>query len=193
MGREENDKAEDVKRENKKIKREKVAGSFQDFGANSSIWSQGFLNYLTVLVAFYCQQSPNLHEALMKFYNNIIGLAEVYKWQEAVLPLAIDFHTEVTLRTPTHSAEWNIPRETVGEYCSPSYVLEVAKPQNRSANHLDRGSGSQRRPKEANDKSVICKGFNSSAGCSFVNCKREHKCSLCESMAHSAVVCKERH
>lgn len=50
-------------------------------------------NYMTILVSVFGKEAPDLHAALAEFYSSIHELSTIYKWQEAVLPMAIEAHT----------------------------------------------------------------------------------------------------
>jgi hypothetical protein len=46
--------------------------SDKEFGKDSSIWSESFLNYVVVIHHFYKRQHPNLMTALLQFHTTII-------------------------------------------------------------------------------------------------------------------------
>lgn len=48
---------------------------------------------MTILISLFGKEAPNLYAVLVKFYSSIYELLTVYKWQDAVLPMAIETHT----------------------------------------------------------------------------------------------------
>ena len=53
------------------------------------------------MVSFFGSTTPDLFFALGEFHREIIDLASIYSWQQAVLPLALDYHTSVTNSSAT--------------------------------------------------------------------------------------------
>lgn len=80
----------------------KTSGTYKDFGKSFyEVWSEGFHNYTSIMVLLFAPNTAELNVSLNPFYNNILQLSQVYKWQEAVLPLAIKVHTHIILLQPS--------------------------------------------------------------------------------------------
>lgn len=185
-GREDKDRDENITFENGQIKIKKVTGTLRDFGNTIDIWSDGFLNYSMVLVDFFGVAFPSLFRSLLLFHSKIRHLSRIYDWQQAVLPLAIDYHTEITTGTHTDVDAWTLPQHWVDQYCSPLWVIQKLTPGSRkrtASTAFDNTSSGKKNSGE------ICRNFNTK-GCSYKECPREHRCSECNSKDHGALNCK---
>lgn len=79
------------------LRLKKNPGTYKDFGRSFyKVWSDAFINYTSILATLFGARAPDLHASLTIFYTNILQLAKVYEWQEAILPLAIEIHTHIT-------------------------------------------------------------------------------------------------
>lgn len=56
------------------------------------VWANVCHNYITIFVSLFGKEAPDLYAAFVKFYSCIYKLLTVYKWQEAVFPMAIEAH-----------------------------------------------------------------------------------------------------
>lgn len=167
----------------------KAVGTMKDYGTTSTIWSESFLNYSQIMVSIFGTTTPDLFFALGKYHHEILDLAQTYEWQQAVLPLAIEYHTQITESSVTEAQLWNLPPSRVSRHCNSLTVLRrPSLKRKRSKSPSSIPSKSSR--SEANDKSVICNGFNGASGCSYPFCKRDHKCKKCGSRAHGERGCR---
>lgn len=74
----------------------KVMGSYWVYGNNKALWSESFLNYMTVMIALFGSTiGPPFMLALAHFHRKSLDLAKVYRWQGVVLFLSLDFHTHI--------------------------------------------------------------------------------------------------
>lgn len=94
---------------------ERLPSTLRDFGTTPDLWSETFLNYTMVMSDFFGVALPSLVRVLLLFHNKIKALSEIYEWQGAVLPLAIDFHTEITRGDHTNVAAWTMHRQWIDE------------------------------------------------------------------------------
>ena len=106
------------------MKIKKVTGILRDFGNTIEIWLDGFLNYAMIMVDFFGVVFPSFFRSLLMFHFKIRHLSRIYDWQHAVLPLAIDYHTEFTTGTHTDVEGWALPQHWVDQYCFPLWVLQ---------------------------------------------------------------------
>ncbi len=84
----------------------KTFGTYKDFEMSFyEVWSESFLNYTSIIVSLFAPSTAELNVALNPFYSNILQLSQVYEWQEAVLPLAIEVHTYVISLQPFDSTK----------------------------------------------------------------------------------------
>lgn len=111
--------------ENRVVKVRREAGSFKDYGEDSEIWSEAFLNYAVILVALFGVSNPTLHFALYSFHRDVIDLSKIYQWQGSVLPMALDFHTHIVQGDPADPGRWEIPARWQARYCNPLTVLRA--------------------------------------------------------------------
>lgn len=181
-GREDKDREENITIENGLMKLKRVTGTLRDFGSSLDIWSEAFLNYSMIMVDFFGVAFPSLFRALSIFHQKIRSLSKIHEWQGAVLPLAIDYHTEVITGTPTNSEDWTVPQTWIDQYCSPHHVLSNLSSKKRTATTNAEGHASKKVAGE------VCRNFNTK-GCTFKECNREHKCSECSSKDHGANTC----
>jgi hypothetical protein len=156
------------------------------------VWQQGFLNYSSIMVAFWGADGPKLHAALNQYHLDIIELERTYSWQLAVLPLALNFHIELCSGPKVRDADsWELPRRYIDRYCTSIKLRTMAPPppvipQKRPLTR----SQSSANLREPNDDSVVCNGHNTEEGCTFKRCNRKHECSKCSSSTHIALQCK---
>ena len=86
----------------------RIKGTLKDFSNTTAIWFTGFLNYCSIMVDLFGITFPTLHQKLLAYHQQIIELSSVYEWQEAVLPLAIEYHTEIVAINYTDVEAWTI-------------------------------------------------------------------------------------
>ena len=156
-GREDKDRDENITFEHGQMKIKKVMGTLRDFGNTIEIWSDGFLNYAMVMVDFFGVAFPSLFRSLLMFHSKVRHLSRIYDWQHAVLPLAIDYHTEITTGTHTDVEGWALPQHRVDQYCSPLWVLQNPTTGSRkraASSALDHANPSKKNGGE------ICRNFN---------------------------------
>lgn len=110
-GREDKDRDENITIENGQMKLKRVTGSLRDFGPTWEIWSESFLNYTMIMVDFFGSTSPPLCLVLLLFHGKVRKLSKIYEWQNAILPLALDFHTEITTSNHTDVDAWTLPQD----------------------------------------------------------------------------------
>lgn len=65
----------------------KTIGTYKYYKKTSQIWTDSFHNYSITLFA---KALPDLHSVLATDYRQVFQFSQIYEWQEAVLPLAID-------------------------------------------------------------------------------------------------------
>ncbi|MCJ1349918.1 hypothetical protein MMC31_008161 [Peltigera leucophlebia] len=184
-GLEDKDRDENITFEHGQMKIKKVTGTLRDFGNSIEIWSDGFLIYAMVMVDFFGVAFPSLFRSLLMFHSKVRQLSGIYDWQHAVLPFAIDYHTEITMGTHTDVEGWALPQHWVDQYCSPLCVLQnpTTGSRKRAASFaLDHANPSKKNGGE------IYRNFNTK-GCSYKDCSREHKCSNCNAKDHGAHAC----
>lgn len=184
-GREDKDRDENITIENGQMKLKRVTGSLRDFGPNWEIWSESFLNYAMVMVDFFGPTFPSLCRALLLFHAKVRKLSKIYEWQSAILPLALDFHTEITTTNHTDIEAWSLPQDWIDQYCSPHHVLSSSLKKRSATASLD-GPTTKKPLGE-----TVCRNFNTK-GCTWDKCAREHKCTECSSKEHGAATCNKK-
>ena len=127
QGREDKDSDENIVIKNGRMKLEKATGTYRDFGTTWDIWSEAFANYAAIMVDFFGVAFPHLHRALHHFQLKIRQLSRIYEWQNACLPLALDFHSERTTLGPTNVDAWKLPAHWIDSFCTPQYVRPTSK------------------------------------------------------------------
>ena len=166
---------------------QRVKGQLKDFGNSSLIWSQGFINYAQAMTLLFGASHSWVPVKLLAFHSRIVELCQIYSWQTAVLPLAIDFHTDVIAQGHLKQENWSIPEQWVYRYCHPGTV----RPARTETSKTSKTPGSSNRNNQPNDETVICSNFNGNWGCKASWCKRAHKCSKCNATTHGAPTCTQ--
>lgn len=170
--------------ENGQMKLKRTSGSLRNFGSNWDIWSESFLNYTMILVDFFGPVSPTLFRVLLLFHAQIRKLSKIYEWQNAVLPLALDYHTEITATDHTDTDAWFLPRHWIDAYCSPLNFLNGPSKKRTNTATLEGHIGKK-------NAGNVCRKFNTK-GCGWGKCARAHKCTECDSKDHGAQAYIER-
>lgn len=170
------------------MKLKRATGSLRDFGATWDIWSEAFINYTMIMVDFFGVNFPTLCHALLLFWTKIRKLSKIYEWQNAILPLAVDYHTDITSANHTDVEAWTLPQSWIDQYCPPNYIFTTAAPSSRKQAAITPADG------HVNKKKVgeICRNFNTKECLLGENCFREHKCSECNLNDHGATTCTKR-
>lgn len=130
------------------MKLKKSTVHLDDFGSSSEIWSEGFLNYVIVMSDFFGTTFPSLVRVLLRFHSQIKMLSKIYDWRGAVIPLAIEYHTEVTAANHTDVDAWTLPQHWIDTYCTPQYVTNgplSALSKKRAATSSPDGHASKKR------------------------------------------------
>lgn len=169
------------------LKMRKVTGSYKDYGANNTLWSEALLNYTMILMALFGSNIPALYLALASFHQEIMELSTIYEWQGGVLPLALDLHTHIVEGQPTDPTRWRIPTKWQARFCNPLTVLGTDVSGQKRKRPSSPSTSSK---KDANDSTVTCNSFNKGS-CSRLNCHRKHTCDICGSKDHGSRTCKK--
>ena len=185
QGREDKDQEENIFIKDGRMKLKRASENLRDFGASPAIWSESFLNYSSILVNFFGAPFPLLFYVLLKFHDQILKLSQIYEWQNAVLPLAIDFHTSITTANHTDVEAWaDLSQTWIYQYCTATHTLKgpgIGSNKQAATTNLEG-------PTAKKGTGEICRNFNTK-GCTFTKCVREHKCTECNSKDHGAKEC----
>ena len=152
----------------------------------AELWSRTFLIYTAIVMAFFGAQFPTLGPKLIFFHNKIIKLAKTYKWQGAVLNLAIEFLERRVSAGITDTSAWEIDTALIDEYTR-GHQLGPAPLANTSSS----------KPRQSfidsstNKAGIICQNFNKHKGCTTLGCKRDHLCETCGG-SHPATDCETK-
>lgn len=136
-----------------------------------------------VMIDFFGPTFPSLCRVLFLFHAKIRKLSKIYEWQNAILPLALDFHTKITTSNHTDVDAWTLPQDWIDQYCSPHHVLS----KKRNAAAILEGSTSKKQVAGE----TVCRNFNTK-GCTWDKCTREHKCTECNSKEHGVATCVKK-
>lgn len=158
----------------------KTSWTFKDFGKFFyKLWSKNFFNYTSIMVLLFALNTAQLNVAFNVLYDTIFQMFQVYKWQQAILLLAIKAYTHILSLMSLDSTMWEIHNAFESWFCNPLIVLGSA---NLSAPDKQKWSyvPLTRRVAKAlgglsNNPSITCKVFNKCLH-SWANCKRVHKC-----------------
>lgn len=75
-----------------------------------------------ILVNFFGTTFLILYDILLFYYTKVWKLSKIYKWQTAILLLAIDYHTKITTGNHTDVEAWILPQDC-NQYYSPTHIL----------------------------------------------------------------------
>src|SRR4029077_8764490 len=139
-----------------------VKNYLKDYGRTPAIWTEGFVNYSSILVEFFAAEFPGLHIALSRFMLDIIELEKIYGWQTAVLPLTLQCHEELADdRLCSDPSQRPLDRQYVDRYCNATRLKNIRPSQPLAPSHPPTARVSmvtpRRYPNEPNDSSVICR------------------------------------
>ena len=151
------------------LKQKKVVGKLASFGTTPDTWSTTFLIFAAIVSSFFGPQFPTLTAKLLFFHNKILKLAKTYKWQGAVLNLAIEFHERRVSTGLTDASAWVLDANLIDDFTR-GHQLGARDP----------ASSSSSKPKGSSNKSgVVCQNYNKDKGCHFDGCERDHVCENC--------------
>jgi hypothetical protein len=149
----------------------RATAALKDFGGSPAIWSKGILNYSMVLSTFYGREHPGLQSAILGFHSEVIKLADTYKWQEGVLPLALRWHEEAIVRGITTIENWRIPVQWQLQFLPPAMAKGF------SVGKAPAGPSASR----PSPTTTVCLNYNTAGkGCAYNGCRRRHVCSQCD-------------
>lgn len=65
---------------------------------------------MTIMISLFGSTVvPLFRLALANFYHKILDFAKVYRWQEGVLPLALNLHTHIVKNHSSDFFQWKTP------------------------------------------------------------------------------------
>lgn len=96
---------------------------YKDYVISNTLWSEVFFNYTIILMVLFGFTIPTFYLALAGFYQEIIELSTIYKWQGGVLLLALDFHMHMVKGQLTDLNRWTIPAKWQAQFCNTLTVL----------------------------------------------------------------------
>ncbi|MCJ1360831.1 MAG: hypothetical protein MMC33_010840, partial [Icmadophila ericetorum] len=132
------------------VKVVKTTGTYKNFGRDPYIWSEGFLNYINILLHFHASRNVKLIAAVIQFHNRIIQLSKIYQWQDGVLILALTHHRDVCSTGVTDHSRWAIPQEKIHTHCNELTKKTVSH--KRTATRDESPPSRKKRTLEPNDK-----------------------------------------
>ena len=164
----------------------RVTGTLRDFGSTWDIWSETFINYTMVMVDIFGLTFPSLCRVLLLFHSKVRKLSKIYERQNAVLPLVIDFHTEITPTNHTDVDTLDTPPSLDRPILFSTQYLTHAVKETSSLHHSQRT-----RPATKKMTGDICRNFNTK-GCTYKECVRENKYTVCKSTEHGEQTCTKK-
>ena len=167
------DKPNQVELSSGRLTIKKSSSSHKDFGTSPQIWQTGFIVYMEIMSFFFSRSHHKLPGALIGFYRKIMELARIYRWADAVLPLAIRHHTLVLNTGPLDHSAWPMPQDRIYEFCVFDKLRPIAQAQIGF-----RGAAltsTARKSTDPNDSSVVCLHFQKYGRCDASWCKRKHE------------------
>lgn len=162
--------------------------SMKEWGHDSLLWSHCFATYASAWTSIFGQSFPTATIGMWLFHRRICDLARSYRWQDAVLLLALDKH-QLLLDKGISSLsveDWNIEASLEGQYLR----LDTLLPSKVPAATNPQSSRSQRAASQTNNGTTICQNYNTT-GCLWTACRRQYVCSKCEG-EHPVSSCKKK-
>lgn len=155
------------------IKLKRVTRTLHNFESTWDIRLESFINYYMIIVDFFDIAFPTFHRVFFLFYIKVCKLSKIYKWQIAILPLAINYHIEIITGNHIDIDVWALPQDWFDQYCSPNHIL--------TASFISKKRDITIALKRLAKKKItekVCQNFNIK-GYTFKKCAWEHKCSDC--------------
>jgi len=160
------------------LRSEPTKGKNRDFGNNSDIWEEGFISYASAVWFFSHDSSlPSLGPAILGFYLRIKKLGRIYKWQEAVLLVALEHHNEVMTKGQTNAEAWDVSESLVAYFCNDETKRTLTPPLPRAL--PARSSKRPRADTKPPFSDEICNLWNAGVCGKGGACSRRHVCSGC--------------
>lgn len=64
------------------LKLRKILGIYKDYSTNFyEVWSEAFINYISIVVSLFEATAPRLQAALTQFYGLVLQFSKVYNWK----------------------------------------------------------------------------------------------------------------
>lgn len=178
--------------EDRMLRLRKTSGTYIDFGKSfHEVWSEAFINYTAMLVSLFGKKAPSLYPVLTQFYGNILQFSKVYKWQEALLPMAIEVHMHIIAQQPSDTQKWVIPAEFQGRFCTPMTMIGMETLLGIDKRKRSRSPPSRRihsSPGGLNNLLVVCDLFNKGS-CTWKFFQQTHKRKACGVKEHGLSKC----
>ena len=136
-----------------------------------------------IMVDFFGVMFPTLYCVLLFFPTKVQKLSKIYKWQIAILLLAIYYHTKITTGNHTDVDAWILPQDWINQYYFSNHIL--------SSFSTCKKHGASITFKRLSNKKVadkVCQSFNTKR-CIFKECLCEHKCLECNLKDHGTCIC----
>ncbi len=174
----------------------KNSGLYKDYGNSFyEVWSEAFINYTSILVSLFGATVLHLQAAFTQFYGQVLRLSKVYDWKEALLPMAIEVHSQIVTQQSTNPKQWVILPEFRGRFCPSMTVIGMnsllGPTKQKRSQSPPTCRGEKQTGSTTNNPSVVCDLFNKGS-CRWVGCKRAHKCKGCGSKEHGFGSCTKR-
>lgn len=154
------------------MKVKQVMRTLHNFGTIQNIWCKAFINYSMIMIDFFGTASLTLFCALLFFWSKIQKLSKIYVWQGAILLLAIDYYTKITISNHTNINMQTLPQDQIDQYCLPDHILDSTTSKRQATISLFERSINKKKTTK------ICQNFNSNS-CFFEGCFCEHKYTGC--------------
>ena len=162
--REDKDQNKNITIENGLMKLKCVTGTLYDFGSIWDIWLESFINYYMIMVDFFGTTFLTLYQVLFFYYTKVCKLSKIYKWHTTILPLAIDYHIEITTGNHTDVDARTLLQNWINQYYSLNHILAVfSTSKKRGATTALKGLAKKKVVGE------VCQNFNTK-GCIFKKC-----------------------
>ena len=118
------DEAYEYKNTSSGLQLRKVA-SLKDWGHDHSLWAHCFSNYMTIWASLFGDKYPSCWVGMTMFHRSISDFARIYRWQDAVLPLALSKHQLLVDRGLLTIArdDWRIEQSLAGSYLRHDLLL----------------------------------------------------------------------
>ncbi|KAJ5894645.1 hypothetical protein N7495_006336 [Penicillium taxi] len=142
----------------------KAAASLKDWGLNPQTWTTCFLTYLSIMGYLFGEKHPRAVPNLLIFMRQILDLAQIYQWSEAVLPLALNFHQYMLDKGELSTDNYLVIGPFREKYLRHNLTLPAQLP----TNPLTRPRQA-RNTRSSNNETEVCDKFNA-AGCSWEGC-----------------------
>ncbi|KAG6148318.1 hypothetical protein E4U37_007504 [Claviceps purpurea] len=167
----------------------------KDYGDDPAPFMVALLNYCQIYCRIFGPQYSDVVAAQFSFISYIQEQTETFAW-ESCLNYAMSRLVAINAGSIHSAAAWrDHPISLTSRFFNAGTIAGAPNTPHRSSPSKKRQrtntTGASPAP-AANNDSVVCLRYNSSAGCTSGHCRRRHECSKCGGKGHGNHTCRSK-